>query len=182
MPAKNGELIEVDERPALRFERVLPHSPERVWKALTDPDEMAAWHPTPARFEARAGGRVDFLDTGYEVFDVPGEVLAYEPPTLLSYTWGQEPGETPDRLRFELRPHDDGCLLTLVHSFDDRLKAARDGAGWHLCLDSLEGALDGAPQPPSESDDPGTWEELNSEYQERYGILPEEATPPPSRR
>lgn len=40
-----GTLTEVDGRPALRFERRLPHSPERVWRAVTD--ETSAWFVAP---------------------------------------------------------------------------------------------------------------------------------------
>jgi hypothetical protein len=73
-------------------------------------------------------------------------------------------------------------LLILVHTFDDRLKAARDGAGWHVCLDALAAELDGEPDPPgSDPDAPGPWTSLNTAYQERFGISAEEATPPPSR-
>jgi uncharacterized protein YndB with AHSA1/START domain len=182
MPSAPAQLEEIDGRPALRFERVLSHPPERVWRALTEPEEMGTWHPTPARFEPRAGGRAEFVDGGYAAFEQDGEVLAYDPPTLLAYTWGKEEGERPDELRFELRLHDDGCLLTLVHVFDDRFKAARDGAGWHVCLDSLAAHLEGHDDPPAHDPDlPGPWERLNSEYQERFGISPEEATPPPQR-
>ncbi len=181
MPA-DAKLEELDGRPALRFERVLPHPPQRVWRALTEPEEMFAWHPTPARFEPRAGGRVDYDSKGHIAGMEDGEVTAYEEPRLLAYTWGVEEGLQPDHLRWELSPHDDGCLLILVHSFSDRFKAARDGAGWHVCLDSLAALLAGQPDPPgSDPDVPGPWERLNATYQEKFGISPGEATPPPSR-
>lgn len=174
-------LEEIDGRPALRLERVLRHSPDRVWRALTEPEEMAAWHPTPARFEPRVGGRVEYVAGG----DVPGmadgEVLEYEPPRRLAYTWAAGDREE-DELRWELRPHDEGCLLILVHSFDDRFKAARDGAGWHVCLDALADSLAGGPgrdRAPEPGETP--WQRLNAEYQRRFGIAPEEATPPPER-
>ena len=51
----------------------------------------------------------------------PGEV----PQRLLAYTWV---GSDPDHLRWELRPHDDGCLLTLIHTFSERNSAADFGA------------------------------------------------------
>jgi uncharacterized protein YndB with AHSA1/START domain len=182
MPDKYAQLQEVDGRPALRFERVLPHPPERVWTALTDTDEMFAWHPTPASFEPRVGGRVAWHPDGH-VADMPDcEVTEWDPPRLLAYTWPTLETANPDHLRWELRPHDDGCVLTLVHTFDDRLKAARDGAGWHVCLDALATELAGAPEPPGHDPDaPGPWNGLNVEYQGRFGISPEEATPPPTR-
>ncbi|HVX31845.1 MAG TPA: SRPBCC domain-containing protein [Solirubrobacterales bacterium] len=182
MPDKYARLEEVDGCPALLFERVLPHPPERIWAALTDTAEMFAWHPTPAEFEPRVGGRVVWDPKGH-VADLPdSEVTAWDPPRRLGYTWTTLETPNPDHLLWELHPHDDGCLLVLLHTFDDRLKAARDGAGWHVCLDALAAALDGAPDPPGgDPDAPGPWEGLNTEYQGRFNISPEEATPPPVR-
>ncbi len=106
-----------------------------------------------------------------------GRVLAFEPPGLLAHTWGE------DELRWEVEARDDGCILRLTHLFDDRFKAARDGAGWHMCLDSLALALDGRPSPQRGSEPrlPGGWDALNSDYQQRFGISPEQATPVPGR-
>ena len=174
-------------RAVLRFERRLRHRPERVWRALTDPDELFAWHPTPARLEPHAGGAITYLEGG----DVPdmgtGEITEYDPPRALAHTWGD------DHLRWELRPDDDGCLLVLTHTFDDRFKAARDAAGWHLCIDALAASLDGGETPlgrafaarrevdgPRPEGPPEEWGELNRAYQERFEIPPERATPPPS--
>jgi len=106
-----------------------------------------------------------------------GQLLAYDPPRLLAHSWGD------DQLRWELREHDDGCLLRLTHTFDDRFKAARDGAGWHLCLQALADSLGRkpAPRPGSTPRLPEGWSELNREYQELFGIAAEQATPPPPR-
>src|SRR5437899_2709349 len=78
--------------------------------------------------ELDPGGRVRFLALPNVPAMADGEVLAIDPPRLLSHTWGE------DRLTWELRPHGAGCLLVLTHSFGGRFKAARDGAGWHICL------------------------------------------------
>src|ERR671930_2020483 len=163
-------------RAVLRFERLLRHPPERVWRALTDDDEQFRWHPTPASFEPAAGGSVSWLPGG-DVPDMePGEVIQYDPPHTLAHTWGD------DRLRWELRPHDEGCLLVLTHTFDDRFKAARDAAGWHLCLDALASSLEGAEAASTGDGEriPGDWRELNRAYERRFGIPPEKATPPPA--
>lgn len=161
-------------RTTLRFERILSHPPERVWFALTQHDELQAWHPTPFELEPRIGGAVRFAENGPMGED--GEVVAYDPPLLLAYTWGG------DQLRFELQAHQQGCRLVLTHIFDDRMKAARDAAGWHLCLAALSGSLDGDASKSSEPAQqlPGGWSELNAEYEQRFGIPHEQATPPPS--
>lgn len=71
----------------------------------------------------------------------------------------------------------------LTHVFDDRFKAARDGAGWHLCLDALSSSLteQAKPQRGHGAALPGGWEQLNREYESRFGIAADQATPPPSR-
>lgn len=161
---------------ALRFERQLPYPPERVWTALTDPSELSAWHPTPFTLEPAAGGAVRYA-AGAGLPEMPdGEVLEYDPPRVLAYTWFE------DRLRWELREHAAGCLLALTHSFGDCFKAARDGAGWHVCLWWLSRHLKGEPSGRGEDVDgvPRGWRELNEEYLRRFDIPPEKATPPPT--
>jgi uncharacterized protein YndB with AHSA1/START domain len=169
-------LKDSDGRAVLRFERPLAQTSERVWKALTERDELSAWHPSPFEFEPMPGGAVRYV--GGEGFPelADGEVIEYDPPRVLAYTWGE------DRLRWELHPREDGCLLILTHTFDDRLKAARDGAGWHICLQWLTRFLAGAPTGREESGDGATpeWRELNHVYEERFGIDPTRATPPPA--
>jgi uncharacterized protein YndB with AHSA1/START domain len=171
--AVDAVLQDHDGRFALRFERVLRHAPERVWRSLTERGELDAWHPTPFDLEPTVGGVVSFT-APESVPDLPeeGEVTEYDPPRTLAYTWGE------DHLRWELRPHDGGCLLVLTHAFDDRFKAARDAAGWHLCLEALSAMLEGAEDPRRLLS--GNWREVNSAYEERFDIPPEKATPPPS--
>ena len=108
-------------------------------------------------------------------------MIAHEPERLLAYTWGE------DELRWELRPHAEGTVLVLTQTFDDHFKAARDAAGWHLCLDALARVLASALHdagtagraPTGERAIPAGWQQLNTAYEERFGISPDEATPPP---
>lgn len=176
MPSsEHAVLQDHDGRPALLFERVLAHPRERVWRALSRHGELFAWHPTPFELEPTVGGAVVYRSTpeGPEMQD--GRVLEYDPPRLLVHTWGE------DELRWELSEHEQGCLLRLTHTFDDRFKAARDATGWHLCLQAMSRALDGAPAPQrgAKPQLPQGWSELNDDYQERFGITAEQATPPP---
>jgi uncharacterized protein YndB with AHSA1/START domain len=178
MPSDGHAVLkDIDGRSALCFERVLAHPRERVWRALTRHDELSSWHPTPFKIEPLVDGAVTYGATAGSPEMHDGLVIAYEPPHLLAHAWGE------DELRWELRAHGDGCLLRLTHLFDDRFKAARDGAGWHLCLDALASALDGDanPQPGGEPRLPDGWKALNSDYQQRFGISPEQATPVPGR-
>jgi uncharacterized protein YndB with AHSA1/START domain len=176
MPAAPDAILQDAEgRFVLRFERVLRRRPQEIWKALTDPGELRTWHPSPFELEPAVGGAVRYLPPGGTALG-DGEVIEYDPPRVLAYTWGE------DRLRWELHPHDDGSLLVLEHTFDDRLKAARDAAGWHVCLEALAASVAGAPAAAAGVGDaiPEEWRELNAAYQQRFGIPPDEATPPPA--
>jgi hypothetical protein len=96
-------------------------------------------------------------------------MLVFDPPEVMEFTWGT------DRLRIELRADGAGTLLTLTDTFDEPGKAARDGAGWHECLDRLVSELDGTPQRPMGE----LWVEVHPRYVTHLG--PDAATigPPP---
>jgi hypothetical protein len=92
-------------------------------------------------------------------------MTAFEPPRLMEMQWG------PDLLRIELRPVPEGTELTLLDTLEARGKAARDGAGWHTCLDALEADLAGDDAARATM---GRWSEVHPRYVERFG--PEAAT------
>lgn len=173
----SAEAVLMDEhgRFVLRFERTLHHPPARVWIALTEAESLRSWHPSPFEFEPCVGGTVRFLPPEGFAFG-EGEVTAYEPPRLFAYTWGD------DLLRWEVEPHGEGARLVLTHTFDDRGKAARDAAGWDLCLEALERTMSVGPgaAPTGESALAAGWPELNRAYEARFGIAPADATPPPN--
>jgi uncharacterized protein YndB with AHSA1/START domain len=151
-----GILEEIQGRPALRFTRRLAHPIERVWRAVSTYDELAAWFVVP----------VDFKDVGqrFEAMDQPGEVLRFEPPRSLEWEWGGE------RFSFDLEPDEDGTVLTFVHAFTDRDHGADYASGWHFHLDRLEAHLEGRPVPEAERDQLVA---LNDRYSERFGVDPE---------
>jgi uncharacterized protein YndB with AHSA1/START domain len=61
-----------------------------------------------------------------------GEVLEVREPQRLAFTWGDE------TLRFELTAHDGGTRLILIDELRPGI-AARNAAGWDVCLDRLAG-------------------------------------------
>ena len=80
-------------------------------------------------------------------------------------------------LRFELEAVDDHTVLTLTDTLEELGKAARDGAGWHVCLDALAEHLNGDAPPP---DADQRWQRVHPGYVEQFG--PEAATiGPPAR-
>jgi uncharacterized protein YndB with AHSA1/START domain len=120
-----------DGRSVLRMERWLKHPPEKVWRAVTEPERLADWFPERIAPELREGGAVTY-ESGLD-----GVVTDFDPPRLIAYTWDT------DHLRWELHPDGEGTRLVLLHTFDDRAGAASFGSGWHTCLVALDLALDG---------------------------------------
>jgi uncharacterized protein YndB with AHSA1/START domain len=139
--SKRGEELRV---PAIRFERLLPYSAEKVWDHLTLPRKLAGWHGEDSEIEPREGGRVRLMG-GH----IRGLVTQWKPPRKLIYTWNVfAPGETESSypesyLCFELAPRGDQVLLTLFHvPVLDRFEK-QNAMGWHTFLDMLESALQG---------------------------------------
>lgn len=150
----------------LRFTRNLAHPIEKVWQALTEPEHLQAWFPQRIVGDLLTpGAPLRFEHTGVDMPAFDGRVLAAEHPSLLEFLWGT------DTIRFELTKAERGCTLVLMDTIDEVGKAARDGAGWHTCLDFLEVALDGT-APSFTSGD--RWQAVHREYVEAFG--PEAAT------
>jgi uncharacterized protein YndB with AHSA1/START domain len=163
-----GTLDQLDDgRWQLRLTRVFRHPVEKVWRAISQPEHLAHWFPTTIEGERVVGAPLRFSFPADPLPPFEGEMVAYEPPSLMELRWG------PDVLRLELRATAEGTELTLFDTLEERGKAARDGAGWHTCLDALAVALDGADTPRAEMK-MDRWHEVNARYVEIFG--PEAAT------
>ena len=65
-----GELEQIGNGWQLKFRRELAHPPARVWKALTEPDELRKWFPDEIVVgDWRVGSRLEFKHEGKLVFD-----------------------------------------------------------------------------------------------------------------
>ena len=163
-----GAYETIENRPALQFERRLSHPVEVVWRAITESDELEHWFPSKVKVDdLRDGAEMMFTFEEMPLEGVPttltGRVTEFDPPRRFAFFWGE------DHLRFELEPvpgSEDACVLRLTVLLDSHEKAARDGAGWHVCLDRLERLLagdDGAAATGASED----WRTLYDEYQRR---------------
>ncbi|MGH8033266.1 MAG: SRPBCC family protein [Luteimonas sp.] len=142
----------------VRIERTLPGPIERVWAYLTEPDKCRLWlaggHITP-----QLGGAIELQFRHAELSDQPGvvparhadmavvhvqsgRITAWQPPHMLSYTWGDTQG-TPSEVRFELAAHGDDVLLTVMHTRLDPAEMRSVAGGWHTHLDILVDRLNG---------------------------------------
>jgi uncharacterized protein YndB with AHSA1/START domain len=147
----------------LRFERRLRHGQDRVWRAVTDPDELKEWFPAAVIYEPRVGAPMQFDFGGAAGQDVwPGEVTDWDPPRAFAFRWGE------DELRFELSPADEGTLLVFTHSFDHEPgKPARDAAGWEACFEAFDALLAAEPRRPAEE----SWPAHHERYLAEFGEL-----------
>jgi len=161
-----GTLEQIDGgRWRLCFRRTLNHPPEKVWRAITEPEHLAHWFPTTIEGERATGAPLRFSFPKGEPAPLDGEMLAYEPQSLMELRWG------PDILRLELEPCEQGTVLTLLDTLEERGKAARDAAGWHVCLDALNAYLADAGDTREAM---AAWRVVHPRYVESLG--PEAAT------
>ncbi len=146
---------------AVRVDRTLHASPDRVFRAFLEPDLIRQWI-TPddlaidrITVDARVGGRVEVWHSrnGVSTGKFEGCFLKIDPPRELVYRWafiGTEPekGEHFDTLvTVRLRPESEGGThISVIH---EKLEDLRRGAphvhvrlvpGWNICLDKLERA------------------------------------------
>jgi uncharacterized protein YndB with AHSA1/START domain/DNA-binding transcriptional ArsR family regulator len=126
------------------FEIYIKTTPEKLWKAITDPDIRAKYH-----FGARQDS--DFTPGSKFTMGVPsagvllgeGENLEVDPPRRLVQSmvalWGEDvKAEGTSRITWEIEPVGDSCRLLVTH---DQL---REGAneqlygGWPMILSGLK--------------------------------------------
>jgi uncharacterized protein YndB with AHSA1/START domain len=160
-PASAAQVKKDGEKWTLVLVRELRHAPEKVWQALTDPDQLREWAPFVVDGSLGAVGTVDLTWVGMPT-PFATRVTRADAPHLLEYS----------DLRWELEPVGSGTRLTLWHSIDRRY-ISWGAAGWHICFDVLErlladqpiGRIAGADAMRLEG-----WQRLNKEYATQFGI------------
>jgi uncharacterized protein YndB with AHSA1/START domain len=166
-----GALVQLaDGRWQLRYTRALAHPVEKVWRALTEPEHLAQWFPTTIEGERTPGARLRFSFPQGQAPPMEGEMLAHVPESLIEFQWG------PDVVRLELRPDGHGgSVLVLLDTLEERGKGARDGAGWHVCLDALAAQLRGESGARASLDG---WKQVHQRYIRSFGAEAATIGPP----
>ncbi len=138
----------MSDKPQFVYVIYIASSPEKLWRALTDPGMTerywlgnrieSDWKPGSPVTLKRAkpkGGRFGIL-------------LAHEPPRRLSYSFHPEHDglekEKPSRVTFEIEKQSDQVKLTLTHDEFEPDSAVFEGIsrGWPLTLSSLKSLLE----------------------------------------
>jgi uncharacterized protein YndB with AHSA1/START domain len=151
-----GQILRDGEGLGLRFERDLAAPPERVWRALTDSDQLRYWMPCDLVGAREEGADVtvpfwDDVAARYEIAEpvLTGRIVIWDPPRRFVWIWDDE------LLTFDLEPTEGGTRLTLtVRLGTSSPGAASAGAGYHTCLDQLV-ALVETDAPPAFLDQDG---------------------------
>ncbi len=138
----DARIARVGDLYVVRFERRLNHPVERVWAALTEPEQLKQWLAA-TEIDPVPGGRYALHFQNIEHTHI-GRVIRYEPPHLFEHTFGDDSNGV---VRWELESAGEGCLLRLSHSVYASQELANFAAGWHTHLELLEALLRGSPAP-----------------------------------
>ncbi|NUO64814.1 MAG: SRPBCC family protein [Gemmatimonadaceae bacterium] len=150
--------------------RDLAHPPAVVWEALTDPAHLREWAPYDSDRSLGKVGTATLTTVGAPQPHVTeARITRADAPSVLEFNWGGQD------IRWELKPLGaKGTRLTLWHNIDRRY-IAMGAAGWHICLDVMQRALDGHPVGRIVGPDAmkfGGWQRLNAEYSKQFGVEP----------
>lgn len=129
----------------ISFEVDLPHSPEKVWRALTDPELLAEWLLPVTGLKLEVGAAFVLTTQPYPGWDgtVSCRMLEIEPKKKLSYTWTVPFLDTV--VSFTLEASEKGTRLSIEQAgFKPDQKQESGGAryGWKMMGEKLIGLLD----------------------------------------
>jgi uncharacterized protein YndB with AHSA1/START domain len=121
----------------IAFDIELPHAPQKVWRALTDPALLSEWLLPVIGLKLDPGAAFTFETQPHPPWDgtVHCRMLEIEPQQKLSYRWVVGDMELDTVVTFTLTPTASGTRLTIVQSgFKQTQKQASGGAryGWKM--------------------------------------------------
>ena len=155
----NAQVQKGGEKSTLILVRELRHSPEKVWKAITDPAHLREWAPFDVDGSMAAVGTVKLTWVGSPT-PLETRVTRAEAPKVLEY----------NDMRWELEPIAGGTRLTLWSTIDRRF-VSMGAAGWHIALDVLDYFIGGTPIGRIAGGDAMKfegWQRLNAEYAKQF--------------
>jgi len=164
--AFGAEVRKEGEQWTLVLVRDLRHPPAKVWKALTDPEQLSQWAPFESDRNLGVVGTATLSTVGAPTPHVTEtQVKRADAPKVLEFSWGGAD------IRWELEPLSGGTRLTLWHNIDRRF-ISWGAAGWHICFDVLDRFLGGETIGRIAGPDTmklGGWQRLTAEYAKQFG-------------
>jgi len=135
-------------KPEFVYVTYIETTPETLWEALTSSEfSRAYWFGTELRSDWRIGAPFALVTDGTTT-DV-GEILEFDPPRRLSYTFqhvlnDKFRNDRPTKVVFAIEPHGTLVKLTLTHEgfggADKLLNAVSNG--WPAILSGLKSLLE----------------------------------------
>lgn len=134
---------------SISFEFDLNHSPERVWRALTEPALLKEWFLPVVGFAAEVGNEFtcETKATLGWAATVECRVLAVEPSRMIRYSWVVKDASLDTVVTFTLSPTPGGTHVRLVQSGFRREQGRNFGGarlGWKRMGEKLVAVLGSA--------------------------------------
>jgi uncharacterized protein YndB with AHSA1/START domain len=108
----------------LQFERTYKAPVQKVWKALTDRDEMKKWYFDLAEFKPQVGFEFSFTGgTEENKYLHLCRITEVVPEQKLAYTWRYDGYPGDSLVTFELFPQGEETRLVLTHAGLDTFPA-----------------------------------------------------------
>ena len=148
--AQSSAATQLDQRPSLTITRRLRASPQKVYAAWTNAENLIQWFAAQAKpgsieadLDVRVGGsyRISFVsrDNG-EYHEVGGLYREVVPNARLQFTWAWH--STPEReslVTIEFKPDPTGTLMIFQQEqFADQVARDNHERGWNKFFDVLE--------------------------------------------
>jgi uncharacterized protein YndB with AHSA1/START domain len=142
----------------LEFARTYPDPIERVWAAVTDPDELAGWYGTWRGDPASGTVELASIEGGGEF--KPVRIVECDRPRRIAVVLPTPYGPWP--VSITLSESNGVTTLVFVHRLAEPYDPASIGPGWHYYLDRLGAKMSGGAMP--EPEDWPSYEPLGAVY------------------
>jgi uncharacterized protein YndB with AHSA1/START domain len=148
-----GGVVTAGDGLVLRLKRILPAARASVYRALSDPGELAKWwgprgFTAPSvEFDPRVSGsyRIAMQPPDGDLFYLSGEFREVDPPALLAYTFRWDPPDPDDRqtlVTLSLQDRGGGTEVLLTQGeFATEERRALHKEGWSDSFARLEQVL-----------------------------------------
>jgi uncharacterized protein YndB with AHSA1/START domain len=127
---------------------------ERVWQAVTQPEQLAQWFAPGSPWEVPAldkGAPVAFHlhpsahNALTEPYTMRAVIAVVDPPRQLSLEWEAESGFPP--LTFLLAEENGGTRVTITQSLEATAGPSEENEGYTLSLENLKALVEGEAVP-----------------------------------